>query len=122
MRCEFIIDVLDALPIHVMQRALDWFRFQHFLLIPPSQAGPERVSVSDSHLVIAQLDLDDEALDHDPGRLDVLPAERVGHLLLPGMEYFLERLRGELKMPGMQLTFHVSEFGGMRCFFGFPLP
>jgi hypothetical protein len=34
-------------------------------------------------------------------RLDFLPAEGFGLLLPPGMEYFIDRFRGELEMPGV---------------------
>ena len=81
---EFI-DGLDTFFVHIVQRALDRLCLQHFYLTPSSQAGPERVPVPDAYFVITKLDLDDESLDHDPGRLDVLPAECVGHLLPPGI-------------------------------------
>jgi len=119
--CKFK-DGLDAFPIHIMQRALDWLCLQHFFLISSSKTAPEWVPVPDAYRVIAKLNLDDEPLDHYPGRLDVLPAERVCHLLTPDMEYFLKSLRGELKMPGVQLTLQVLELTSKRRFFGFPLP
>lgn len=97
---EFI-DRLDAFLVHIMQRALDRLCLQHFFLIPPSQACSKWVSVPDAYFVITKLDLDDESLDHNPGRLDILPAERVSHLLPPGMENFLDRLGGELQMAGV---------------------
>jgi len=72
-----LINGLDALPVHIMQRALDRLCLQHLSRASCSQAGSEWMPILDSYLVIAKLDLDDESLDHDPGRLDILPSERV---------------------------------------------
>lgn len=36
--------------------------------------GSNGISIAESHLVIAKLDIDHESLDHDPARLDILPA------------------------------------------------
>ena len=95
------MDRLDTFLIHIMQRALDRFRLQCLFDIFSSQAGTEWVSVPDAYRVIAKLNLDDESFDHNPGRLGILPGERVGHLLTPGMEHFLKRLRGESEMAGV---------------------
>jgi hypothetical protein len=65
------------------------------------QKNSQVSSVPDADIIITKLDLDDGPLDDDPGCLNILPAERIGHLLPPGIEYFLKGFRGELEMPGI---------------------